>query len=200
MSSPHDIRERELLSHLKTPPWSGAVRDHALTQALAAFCEARRSQTDASQRALPRAWMILSAGAACVLLAAAWWLQPRGTTPDDSAAMFSEMEQLFPSQLDSVIVDGADVTVKTAAEPMMTPEDQRVCLTLSKAHGSLRVLTYSGRRVCVPVDGSVLCLTPLLQGDGTVFVLTDTQIIQDGASILPSGHRLKMKRMAEVRS
>ena len=198
MNDPENDFPHGPLSHLRTPPVDDAAHSSALMSSLAALREGRRTAASASSPRL--AWGLVAGVAACLALVLAWWPVPQGAKKVDVAQMLTDMEQLFPGQLNSVIVDGPEVTVDTSAEPIFPARDQRVCLTISKAGGAIRVLTYSGRRVCMRMDGKDLCLTPLLKGDGTVFVLTDSQVFQQGDAMLASGHRLDMERMQEVRS
>lgn len=193
MSDPQSNDPRELLSHLVVPAAADDVKSRALASALAAL-------NDGSVRPASTAWKMIAVGGALAAFVLACVLLPAKKPSDDPAMMLSEMEKLFSGQLDSVILEGQNVAVNTAGVAAPTPEDQRICITISKSHGDVRVLTYSGRRVCLRLDGSEVCFTPLMKGDGTVFIVTDTQVIQNGAAALPSGDRFEMRRMQEVRS
>jgi hypothetical protein len=196
MNQPQPDPLLDLMAPLRTPPVAVEKRDRALALALAAL------EQEASGHHAGVAWRpwVALAGSLCVVLVAAWWLHLAPSSNGDPAFMLTEMEKLFPQQLDSVVVDGSEVQVNVAQSLAATPVDQRIRLVLQREGRSLGVLTYSGRKVCLKLDGQEICLTPLLRGDGSVFVLTEGQVIQDHSSILPTGHHIDMEHLKEVNS
>jgi len=195
----------QALSSLPEAPCSAESRDRARALSLAALRDSQRDCQIPSSRGQPdgvwglRGWLTIST--AC--LVAAWlWLLPVHPKPqtDSLVGVIGQIEALFPNQLDSVIVSAAGVTVNASDTPRPTYADQRIHLVLSgggSGTADVQVVTYSGRRVCVPLSGKNLCLTPLLKGDGGVMVVTETQVFEQDAAVA-DGYRLHVSRMMEV--
>ena len=203
MKKSHDEPLRDALAHLQPAPCNDEARERALALSLAALRDGlrdrRSSASGGETRAAGTVWWWLAAAASCVV-AVSLWLLPRGSVPkaDGIGPVFGQIEALFLNQLDSVIVSAAGVTVNTSDNPTATYADQRIRLVLSKAgskSADVQVVTYSGRRVCVKVRGSELCMTPLLTGDGGVMVVTDTQVLGQDSALPFAGYRLHISPM-----
>ena len=194
MNPPDDDFPRQLLQSLRTPPEDEEVRALALQKALHALQPPARLSTPL-RRTAP--WLAVAGALGALVLAASWWPRHASThTPRDSSlALMTEMEKLFPEQLDAVVGDGPEVDVDVATDAAPAAEDQRIRLTVEHGPHHLQVLTYSGRRVCLDLGGQHVCLTPLLQGDGGIFVLTDQQVLRDGASLRTTGDHIHMRRL-----
>lgn len=169
---------KRALEKLRIPAADEAARARALHRAMTAF--ENRDVRDVSPERTAPGWRWFAAGAAtaaCVLalLVARW---PHRDT--DSAAhtasvdhadakLLAEMETLFPGQLDAVIASGGEISIRLAPERgAATP--QRIAITLRRGASTVRVLAYSGRKVCLDLGGKRECFEPLLDADGQVIL------------------------------
>jgi len=143
----------------------------ALERALIAL----RNSPRTGQAVRPAAFQlwITAAVAACVAVA----LMLTARREDTSTKVFVELESLFPGQILAFIRNGDETDLHLSAVPDPgRASDQRIHITICANGLTTEVLTYSGRRVCVPIESGSLCLTPLLTGEGDVLVLTDDKV------------------------
>lgn len=165
------------LGRLKVPASDPAARERALHRSLIALHHAGKAdEADGHREGRPMFWrwamLLCVAGTASVAL----WLAGRPVLPDDALAAgrktVRQMETIFHGQLNAVIEHDGDVELDLTAEPTM-PSDQPVLVEFSRGTHVLRVLSYSGRRVCVNLDGRNTCFEALVTGDGNVIVTGD---------------------------
>ena len=189
----HSLKEN--LKRLKVPAPDPAVRERTLHRSLIALRHAgnageAREQTERS----PVFWRW--AVVVCVLGAVSLALWPGGRpvlTNDGLAAWrktFRQMEILFPGQLNAVIEQDGDVELDLAAESA-TPSEQPVLVEFSRGSHVLRVLSYSGRRVCVTLDGRNTCFEALVTGDGNVILTWDDFLWVSQNPMPRAGYRME---------
>lgn len=190
----NDHSLRTTLSELRIPAICEESRERALHLALEAF-----RVTEAPSESAPRfSWMMAGsiAAAACLLATMLWFWQ--GTNHEQtlaSARLLAEMELLFPRQVTAVILDGSKMRIDLADVPADDPSDQRIRVTLRRGNHFLSVLTYSGRRVCLELDHRQVCFTPLLDGEGSIFVVTDNNVLVPSGETKMAGFRLSVEHL-----
>ena len=205
-----DRAMRDALSHLPVP---AAEEDHAdvtLRLALQALHAPRSRSTDSTAADVspaPFRWAFaggLALATASVVLA---WTHLRSLDAGTShrqppVQLLTEVESLFPGQVAAVVSDGRETRVDLTDTPMETgtPTDQRVRVTLTKGSESLNVLTYSGRKVCVFLDDREVCLTPLIDQEGAIFLMTDTSVVQPASGETLAGFHLTVEHLRPNRS
>ena len=130
-------------------------------------------------------------------------LQTRGG--NDSAGsdqhlsrIMTEMESLFAAQFTAAVIDGDSVDIQLAptAGGQAPPSDQRIRLTLRRDQRTITVLGYSGRPFTLKLDGRMIEVTPLLGGDGGVFLVTADSVIE---SFDTNPEQLAGYRIASIR-
>jgi hypothetical protein len=99
----------------------------------------------------------------------------RHASGDDrlDAKLLGEMESLFRGQLDAVISRGNEVSLDL--DPGLStdaaPSSQPLAVILRRGKQIVRVLGFSGREVCVQLDGRKECFEVLVNGNGKVFLV-----------------------------
>jgi hypothetical protein len=172
----NDESLKRALEKLSLPAADESARERARHRAVLAF-----ENRDATPQRRPAPWLRIAGAAACavlaVLLVARFYDGRKGAEAAVSsdradAKLLAEMEALFPGQLDAVVKNGDQVSVELAQEPG-GPASQRLAITLHRGASTVRVLGYSGRRVCLALDGQRKCFEPLLTADGQVILAGD---------------------------
>lgn len=164
----NDNELRDLLLASQPPGANEAHTARALERALVALRNAPQMEKKSSWGL--RVAIAAAACVACVLLA----FVLNGKGDDSSAHVLTEMERVFPGQLQAVILNGSQTDLRLS----MFPEnelstDQRVRVIVETGTEKTEILTYSGRLVCIPLKSGPLCLTPLLTAKGDVIVVTE---------------------------
>jgi len=184
-----DLREK--LAAFVVPPATETARDRARYRALIAF----RQPVDHTLLARSRStrWS-LAAGVALALLAVLFW--PRDTPLAQlsaNATVLVELATLFPGELDAVIDRHGELQLALSPAPQR-PSDQALLVEFRRGPTTVRVLTYSGRWVCVDLAGRRACFEALASARGEVviagedFVWTAQEpVSMDGWNITAAG-------------
>jgi len=192
------MNDQELQNHLKrlpVPKPSESARARALDRALVALRHAEAGSRPASPA--PAWWRLLAFGglAAGVLAVGLWSLAPQRLNPRAQTAWaetLRQMETLFPGQLNAVIERDGAIELDVAARPAPASE-QPVLVEFSHGGEVLRVLSYSGRRVCVNLGGTPACFEALVTGEGNV-ILTGEDFLWDSRKPEPvAGHHVEAR-------
>lgn len=178
---------RQRLSGLPVPPPDPAARDRALHRATVAL-RATGHPGSAPGSRWPSWWTashrtLVGGVSALVLIAAlgvAFTLQRAGrkrspTTPTAECALLSQMEGLFGAQLDAIVEstnEAPDIRLSADATDFARPRlAQPVLIQFQRVGGeTTRVLSYSGRTVCVTLGGRRMCFEPLVTGRDEVIL------------------------------
>lgn len=161
----NDSELRDLLLASQPPGANEAHAARALDRALVALRNAPKLEKKSS-------WglRVAIAAAACVLLAFVFHWKGE----DSSMRVLTEMEHVFPGQLQAVIRSGSQTDLRLSMFPESElSTDQRVRVIVETGTETTEILTYSGRLVCIPLKSGTLCLTPLLTAKGEVIVVTE---------------------------
>lgn len=182
-------RLNELLLSVAAPPVDPAVQEKACHRATLAF----RSRL--AEPASGRTWGLFArlacfAFAAVALLGfAVWHYNSSAKFPD--SRLLAEMEALFPGQLNGVIASGGEVHLDVAAQAAPFPTFQPLAVTLRRGRHVVKVLGYSGRKVCVNLDGRPRCLEPLATPNGQVIVEGDDFLWSKARPVRVAGYRVE---------
>jgi len=151
-----------LLQELKVPAPDEDMKAKALHRATIALAS---PDTAPEARPLRFPWLT-PALAALVILMGAYILfhssGPDRPAPPSIAAVLQEMEALFPNRISALIWRNGELTVELA-EPSGTPGNP-VEIVLTRDNDQIRVISYSGREVCVNLGGQQVCFEVLLSG------------------------------------
>ena len=183
-------------------------KDAALQEALAALAAPRQAPSGFLHAFRSSARVITKCAAALIVgTALVWWLMPRQTpvgqphetiaaAPEISLETLREISQLFPGQLDAIIAgpNGLDLRLSDSGIPGAT--DQPVRVTLASDGEQRTIITYSGRSVNLDFAGSARCITPLIDGDGTVIVLTPDRVFSPAVAATGEGFRVVATTLA----
>ena len=190
-----------LLSKLSVPPLDEAAREKALYRAEIAFVN-RHAATITPQegaRWLKKVLWFSLAGVGVVLicLSALRGTRPPGE-PFSEGKLLAEMEALFPGQLDGVITSDGNISLDLAptASDVKRGPSQPLALTLQRGRQIVRVLGYSGRKVCVNIGGRKRCFEPLVTGEGKVIVEGDDFLWTDARPIKVAGYKLEARTLS----
>lgn len=183
-------------------------RQAALHEALAALAAPRQLPSGLLRPFRP--WVRVITRCAAVLAigtALGWWLTLRqapvgapyktiATAPQISLDTLCDISQLFPGHLDAIIAgpNGLDLRLSDACTPGAT--DQAVQVTLVSAGERCTIITYSGRSVSLDFAGALRCITPLIDGDGAVIVLTSDHVFPPASAASGEGFRVDATTLA----
>ena len=205
----NDETLKRALEKLAAPVPDDAARERARHRAVTAFENRDAESGKTATQHSPVPWFrlaTLAAAAACIALALIFAVRFRngsnsaGTANSDDRAdvrLLAEMEALFPGQLDAVVANGEQISVELAQEPGTAPS-QRLAITLQRGASTVRVLGYSGRRVCLALDGRRECFEPLLTADGQV-ILAGADFVWSRENPSPlAGYRVSARALAAL--
>ena len=162
------------LRELITPQPGEGVREKALHRARIALVN---PGDEVPAAGVSRGWLWLVArSAACVAVAAISALlfvrSHHAGGGEADAKLLKEMEVLFPGQIDSVVTRGGQVDLNLADAPDAN-SSQPLAVELRRDDQTIRVLTFSGRKVCLNLGGREECFETLVTGEGQVILSGD---------------------------
>lgn len=156
-----------------------AVEESARAKALARAQSALSNSVPSNAVALPRGdswpatgWRI-GLGFACVLavvLGLGRICLPRSADNELDPKVLSEVEALFPGQVDAVVRSGADLSISLSDLPISPCSSQRVSVTMRRGGQTIQALAYSGREFCLKLGRVRECMEPLVTGEGKVIL------------------------------
>lgn len=187
------MNDKELISKLRelaVPAADEATRQKAFHRAKIALLN---SPSDLAKTPA-RKWQ-WAAGCACVLLVLLWFGLQRGAESQPDAKLLSEMEALFPGQIDAVISRGTDVTLNLSATPA-EGLSQPLAVTLRRGKQTVLVLAYSGRKVCVDLGGRRECFEPLMTEEGKVILAGEDFVWSDADPQPVAGFRVRARALS----
>jgi len=165
-----DNELRRCLDGLSVPTASGAARERARHRAALAL---GRDEAGADT---PRNWFMWQwAGALAVTVAfvLVWHVRTRTPAPGEDVAVdqkiLQQMQALFPRQVNAVIEDNGNVSLAIAKSPEVG-SDQPVVVLFRQNGRTIRVLSYSGHKVCLPLGGEERCFEILATVAGGVII------------------------------
>ena len=176
----NDVELARELHRLKVPPASGSARERARHRALTAFGPGGTA-SDPAPRRLSWSWLAAGALAAVLLGTGLKWLHsPAREDLAGDRKILQQMQALFPHQVDAVVEENGKVDLSIAQAPVVGT-DQPVVLLFRQGDRTIRVLSYSGHRVCVALDGGENCFeilaTPaggiILEGSDKVWIASE---------------------------
>ena len=99
-----------------------------------------------------------------------------------SLDVWNEIGRLFPDQLDAIIAKGGRMDLQLSDSLVGCNTDQAVKIICKSERDSCTIITYSGRDVNIHFDGLPLRISPLINGDGTVIVMTQDRVVSPPGS------------------
>jgi hypothetical protein len=149
-----DDELRRLLSSLKVPAASDAARERARYRSALVLGIA-----EAAPKATPaELFWKLTAGALAIALTCvlAWMVFLRSLTTHEDVAtdqkILEQMQALFPRQVDAIVEDNGKIDLSVAQSPEVGT-DQPIVVVFQRQGRLIRVLSYSGHKFSLPLDG-----------------------------------------------
>ncbi len=179
----------KLLRTLEVPPAGESAPGKALDRALIALQNRATPQDEPVASKLWTRWLWIAGAVACVLVALL--ALPRGEKPDFAAQrrLLQQLEAEFPGQLDAVIERGNDIDLAISSSPS-THSDQPLVVTFRKSGRSIRVVSYSGREVCLTLGERKLCFEMLLTNEGEVIIAGRDFLWSCENRVIVAGYRI----------
>jgi hypothetical protein len=165
----NDFQKR--LHQSTVPAASESARARARHRALIAFEQRESHQAEeSSRRGLDWRW---SAIAGAVVIGCLPFLFLHHHNPPENLAddreILLQMEKLFPNRVDAVIQKNGKTDL-TLADSSVLGADQPVVVVFQRGQESIRVLSYSGHRVCLDLGGIKSCFEILETSGGGVIL------------------------------
>ena len=161
---------KKRLAELKVPEPNETARERALHRALLALKNTPDETLEMPRRFSWWRWASVAGVCAAVVLLAVWV----GERPvRENLAVWQqtlhEVEALFPGQVNAVIERDGVVDLELSDEAF-GGTSQPVVVEFVRGASVLRVLSYSGRKVCVDLGGAKACFEPLVTAEGRVIL------------------------------
>ncbi len=174
MSSSNQFRD--LLKAMKVPTPDAGAKEKALHRARIAFQNQESSQeTQASTSTVLRWWregLIVALALTIVLMQ--WYPKEEQISLSEHRKILKEMETLFQGQLTAVVEQGGETQVRLSSFSGESPmKSQRVMILLEKGASHVRIMSYSGQRTSVVLNGKTVYFEPLVTGSGKIMVMGD---------------------------
>jgi len=169
---------RRQFRKLPVPEASESARARARRRALIAFQQGGAIQPEESAwKGLVWSWRgALALALIFGLLPVLFLMHP--AAPENLAndrQLLQQVEKLFPNQINAVVVENGEVDLSIAQSPVVGA-DQPVLLVFKRGQELIRVLSYSGHRVCLMLDEKKNCLEILATPTGGVILESDDQV------------------------
>jgi len=178
------------LQRIVPPAANPLTRERARMRALAAFRESDNAPEDV--RLHWPAWLFAIGAAAAVVMLALRWHAPSVPSPEPSfsnAALLAQMERSFPGELDAVIERGGQFKLALATHTTRD-SDQPLLVEFRRGNSVIRVLSFSGRHVCVDLGGAQACFEALVDERGNVIVAGEDFVGEGNQSIMSHGWKI----------
>ncbi|AHF91132.1 hypothetical protein OPIT5_13865 [Opitutaceae bacterium TAV5] len=130
---------------------------------------------------------------------------------DDAREMLAQVEKLFPGQLNAVIERNGAVRIEVS-EPSSIParssaatvtvapltDSQPLVVQLQRGTERLRVLSYSGRSVCLDLNGSRVCFDVLATADGGVLLAGADFLWSPAHPVRVAGYEIRARSLSII--
>jgi hypothetical protein len=192
----NDESLRRQLRDLSAPSPSEAARGRAKHRALLALQGGAVEDSIKTPASWNRAWV----GAAFLTLAAiaaVVWFRPHdhGENLAGDRQVLRQVEALFPHQLNAVVQAGGqtNLSLSDAAE---LGSDQPVLLIFKRQKELIRVLSFSGHRVCVPLGSGESCFEVLETADGGVILEGEKDVVLASRHPVVEGYAFRAQTLS----
>lgn len=199
-----DQRLRSRVRALAVPPPSAQRKDEALRLALSNLTAIRPL---VESRPYPRVvWKVVLTGLTAAVLPAILHLRRDTANPTPAIAanpcelsleVWNEIGNLFPDRVNAIISNGDQVDLNLSETPVGGSSDQVVEIACQSNRHSCTIVTYSGQEVNIDLNGIPLRITPLIDGNGSVFVLTGDKVIPPNGSPASDAVQIKATTLAK---
>lgn len=155
------------------PSSQESVRARAKHRALIAYQQRDTQHRDESATAHPR-WGWYVAGSLALILGILPLVfsgqhRPGAENLANDREVLRQMEQLFPNQIDAVVQRNGKTDLTLADSPGVGGA-QPLVVVFQRGKESIRVLSYSGHRVCLDLGGKANCFDLLETPNGGVIL------------------------------
>ncbi len=190
----NDDELKQRLNQLRVPPPADGARELAWHRTGLAFRNGPREPAPAEARWGLRTFAV--AMAVCVVTAAAFMLGRWSNDPAPSAELrlLTEMQRLFPNQLQAVIfLDGR--TEILTSEEATTFSGQPVLVALRDREHEVRIVSFSGQRITTKLDGRNVVLEFLVTPEGALIVAGDSFLWRSDRPEIVHGFQLEAHQL-----
>lgn len=184
----------DFAERLSVPPEDPAARDRALAHALTAL--GNRASDEAPDDFFQYWLRLFVLPALALVMMLAWAMWPGGTADDaiTDLQVLNEVAELFPDTLDAVVEQNGRVDVQLTGREVPASE-QPLVVVLRKGREVLRVLSYSGREVCLSLSGRKVCVEVLMDDDGQVIIAGENFLWSEQNPLLLDGYRVEARSL-----
>ena len=189
----NDETLKKLLGALEVPPLDAGTTQRALHRATVALATRDEVAIEPHGRIAfgLRRWAPGVVALCLAAVAAMFFVSHDGESkPAAQRKLLSQMETLFPGQIRAIVERGEDVRIELADRPGPA-SDQPVVVTFRKLGKAIRVLSYSGRTVCLQLAGKEVCFEPLITEAGDVILSGDDFVWTGSDHIRICGYRVR---------
>jgi len=121
----------------------------------------------------------------------------RSPEETNDVSVLDQVAKLFSGRLEAVVEQHGSVDVLLAQSDLPLSE-QPIILILSKGREVVKVLSYSGRHICIHLGGQKACVEVLAEGDGNVIVTGKDFVWSKGNPVQVEGFSLRARTLSPM--
>ncbi len=192
----NDESLRRAWRELPVPSPSESARARAKHRALLALQsptgeEPRPEMRAFWRRARPIFWSFVLG---LIVSAVALWPRDKAENLSEDRQLLRQVEQMFPQRLNAVVQAGNQVNL-SISDNNQVGNDQPVLLIFKRQNDLIRVLSFSGHHVCVPLKGGETCFDVLESSDGGIILAGETSVLEPG-HLTVAGYTVSAERFS----
>jgi len=193
----NDGQLRQRLSELRVPLATESARARAKHRALIALRPGDAPAPAVTDKSTLWKWIGVSAAlCACVVVLIAMIHRPQAPTENlvGDRQFLRQIEMLFPGQVDAVVEQNGHVDL-SIAQSSLVGSQQPVLMVFRKDSSSIRVLSFSGHRVCVLLGKEHRCFDVLATTNGGVILESDDNVWVTSHPVIVAGYSVQAQTL-----
>lgn len=186
---------KKQLKNLSIPPEEDEARERALDRAMVAFRNQPLGDEILNGGKQTIAWKWVTAGIALALIMIGLvWHQGTDHTESRDLMILGQVTELFPQTLEAIVERNGQVDVQLARDEVQLSH-QPLMVIFKKGSEVLKVLSFSGREICIELNGRDVCMEVLAQENGDVIIAGKDFLWSRQHPVILNGFRVEARSL-----